>query len=164
MARRRRAATRIRRPMEWFYETVDFNAIGNGGQVSQLVAAGMAADLKKGSTIVRWIVDLSYVMVVASSGGVLTFALSHVEEDARLAGVLGDADVDLEMPGWIWRANRVISGLGTNDFAQRGHISVDLRTARKFLGEEDNFILQVEYNGVDSVNIDGYVRTLVMKH
>ena len=151
-----------RRPTEWFHMLID-NTISTGGQEVTAITANVLDDEKKGMTIARWFIDLTAAMTVASAGGLLTLALSQVQDDAAAASAYPEADINTEQPGWLWRVRKLVSSSVVNDRSQIVTFQQDLRAVRRFIAQDYDFVLQAEYTGVDSVNLDGSVRFLAMK-
>ena len=154
---------RSRRKTSWFDVTVNVDTLLSGQQVSSVLTTNMGDDEKYGATIIRTIVPLSVNMTVASSGGIVSLGIVMVNQDAQAAQAMPDPEADLDQPGWMWRTRRVVSSSLVNDQSQALFIFADLKVSRKFAGEEVDSVLIMGYSGVDSINIDGLVRTLVLR-
>ena len=152
-----------RRASEWFERDVDLT-IASGGQQSVTISANVTDAQKKGMTIVRLLIQLSAVLIAAGTGGQLFMGLVMVTTDAIAAAVLPDVDVATEKVGWLWRAQRIVSTTAPNDSSQFGIFEVDIRSRRKFAGEDMDLELVVNLPASSgNMNVDGWIRMLCLK-
>ena len=164
MARRSRRSA-PRRTVEWFDRIVNVNSIGAGTTQVFNLDGNMDVSVKKGSTIVRIILDIVAVALTAGTGTVLSVAIAMIEQDASTAGAIPDPEDEDEQPGWLYRTASPVFTSVVNDSTQAHRFFVDLKSRRKYAGEDYacQCILENHAAGMSAVNVDGISRMLVMK-
>ena len=154
-----------RRPVEWFDNIINETITSASQQVEDL--SSELADLeKKGASIARIIINMTCVLTTAAgTGGVLTFGICMVENDAVAAGVSPEPSTETDKPGWMWRTRESVFSSDLNDRAQVAVIKEDLKTGRRFRGASDNLMLIIDSGTLSNpVNIDGWIRVLIRKN
>ena len=161
--RRRNGARGPRRALEWYDR---FISQSNASNVQSLVdlSLGIATDEKKGMTVVRIIIDM---LIIPQSINVLAttnLAIHMASADAFSALAVADADDQDEQPGWLWRTRRstALSNI-TNLSSPAALIKEDLRAQRKFAGEDQLLILQIDNEAGSTVLTRGIIRVLCKK-
>ena len=166
MTMRRRARRSIRgarRAAEWGDKLLNFS-VGTGGQATQTLLPGIPDDEFKGMTVVRNIIEISAHLSVAGTGGVLFLGIIMMSLEAISAGIFPDADDEQDQPGWLWRTGKSVFTSDSTDHAQGTFFSYDIRSKRKFPSEDHRLVLIADMqSGGNNVNIDGAIRTLVLK-
>ena len=152
-----------RRASEWFDTQINLT-LSSASQTFQDLLLNVSDNLRKGMTIVRVIMDLYGVLSVAGSGGLIHLGLTIVNDDAISALAFPDVDNADEQPGWMWRAAAVIATSDPNDSSQMVRFIRDLRSMRRLPGEDVSLMLIADSGTLTApVNIDGLIRTLVLK-
>ena len=86
-----------------------------------------------------------------------------VELDAFAAGVVPDPATMDDQPGWLYRAIKTVRAKDLDE-APITELQVDLRTRRKFPGEDVLYTLILERDAaVGSMTITGLIRFLILK-
>jgi len=151
-----------RRKTRWVDEEIDMTFTSTI-QLNQDLTANIIDSDKPGMTLIRMIGYLQFVMVVQSTGGILSMGITPANQDALAAGALPDAEVDVDQPGWLWRAQRNVflnqSAAGMQD---QVNVEFDLRSRRKLTSTGDNIVFVATYVGLNNVNLDGMIRSLYL--
>ena len=152
-----------RRATEWYESNIDLT-IASGGQTTDTLSGNIPDDDKKGLTVVRFLINMTAVLITAGTGGHLYLGIAQITADALAAVALPDADVATEKVGWLWRASRVVATDSVNDSTQFARFEVDLRSKRRLRGEDMDLVLIANLpSSSASINIDGWVRMLALK-
>ena len=153
-----------RRQAEWF-DTFINETTASGQQDVQDLSSPIAQDEKKGMTIVRIIIDLTTLLVTAGTGGLLSYGIALVSNEAAAAIAYPDADDEDDMGrGWLWRARRVVSASNLNDVSMNSRLVYDIRAKRRFSSEDDGLYFIMDAGTLSSdVNTDGLIRVLALK-
>ena len=154
-----------RRALEWF--DIDLNStVPATAQLGIRADGAMVSDEKKGATITRIIMDFIITPVTAGLdvGARLAMGLYMQIEDGFAAGAFADPQTANDQPGWLWRTlRRYDIGSLTNQIRTSSHVHIDLHSQRKYRGEDDVLVLIFNNESTNSVDIDGWMRTLVKK-
>ncbi len=151
-----------RRAVFWDDTMVDTTLVNNG-VVNIALDGGVPEDELKGLTAVRVIIRLSVQAAVASTSGLVSMGIYVVEGDALSAGALAEPQDSVDDAGWMFRLARQIwsSGADSQDASQFMRIREDIRSMRKYPGEDYQLTLTVvNHEAAGSMNMDGIVRTL----
>ena len=154
----------VKRAVEWFDTLVNFTVAAGAQNV--LTLNDPLDDEKKGSTLLRMIVDLGLVAATAGNTGTLIAMGSMIApDDAIAAGAVSDPDNFNEQPNWIFRTQESVYTSVANDRTQQVMIKQDRKTARLFRGSTYEHILVTNNvsGGLTPVNVDGLVRCLWAK-
>jgi len=128
------------------------------------LTSGFVRSNQKGRTIVRMIIDLTYVLVSAGSGGILTLGVTSVLASAFAALASPDPSDPSTQPGWMVRQQDIVASTNAADRSQFTNIHLDIRFKRVLRGEDDRLLFIVQAGALSaSVNIDGMIRTLWQK-
>ena len=151
--------------MEWFDKQSNVS-VASSGQGSIILDTQLGNAEKKGAQVMRMILDYNLAADAVGSGGSIDFGVFFVEEDARAAGALPEADSEGDQPGWIWRKRFFCYTSDVNDRAQATHVSYDARPLRRYRGEDMSLLLVLDVgslSGAANINIDGLARLLIAK-
>ena len=160
---RRRAPAR-RRPVQWFDQVVN-ESTASGTQDTTLLTGGITDIVKKGMTLVRTIIDMTSVLSIAGTGGLMHYGIAMVSDEAVASGAFPDADSASDEPGWIWRVmGRVIASTNLNDISMNSRLVYDIKSRRMFKTQDWDLYLIIDAGTLsDIVNTDGMIRTLWQK-
>jgi len=119
---------------------------------------------RTGMTLVRTLIRMEYRLSIAGSGGFFDVALSIMDLDALSAGAGPDPADSAEQPGWTWREHVAISSSLVNDNSQAVILTADVKSRRRFRGENFTYVLNHDMGVLSSsINADGMIRSLWMK-
>ncbi len=124
---------------------------------------GVPSDEKKGLTLVRTIIEMSYIAVTAGTGSSVHAGIYLVEDDALSAGAFAEPGDSGDDAGWVWRLmNKPVYTSVSNDSSQQTLIKADIRAMRKYPGEDYSMamIIEVPAGGNSTINTNGMVRML----
>ena len=167
MIQRRRTNTRrsfnTRRPRsnyQWQDGLIN-ETIQTASQEFHDITGAMVTDRRKGAVLVRCILKLTYFLVTAGTGGIISMGMTLLDQDAVNAVALPEADVMADQPGWFHRERVVVSSSDVNDRSQATQQLVDVKPKRKLQGANDVVGIIWDSGALSAnVNIDGMVRAL----
>ena len=161
--RARPRARAPRRAVEWFDNEID-ETITTSSQNVVVLSTDIADAQRKGMSIVRWIVDLTAIVVSASTGGIIHMGMYMASDEEIAAGAVADPGAVDDKPGWVFKMSRPVYASGFLDYSMGTPFQIDTKVRRRFLTEDYNPILVID-SGVlaTSVNINGLIRLLAMK-
>ena len=162
MPRRRTFARAPRRATEWFDTLVGPTTFGASTQSRFLLDDNVLSDEKKGMTIARMILDLTFQAATVNVTGILDFGICFIEGDAEAALIFPDPNIDDEQPGW-WYRNRIVLQSVTAEAAGAVHLFKDLKTRRKYDGEDIRVGMIFNVGSATGVEIAGLMRLLALK-
>ena len=151
-----------RRQTIWLDHNVDESQAANSDAVVNLTEhlVGKA----KGMTLVRTLINLSFNNATAGTGSTCDQGIVMVENDALAALALPEPADPTEDPGWVWRNRLIVSSSLANDSSQFVIVKEDIRSRRKFPGDDNELVLILRVGGLGGgpINTTGWVRTLWM--
>ena len=160
LRRRTRSTQRARRAAEWYDAHIDYTAAAST-QTAIDLGTLIAADEKKGMTVVRMLMDLSYRMSAVGTAIILDEGIAMVHNDAFVAGALPDPNDTDEQAGWLWRKRTRVQSEAIT-VSRQGTV-LDLRSKRKFPSEDHVLLYISNTDSGGGINVDGMIRGLYLK-
>ncbi len=161
---RGRVSSAPKRATEWFDTAVAETDLTAGLQVLLNMTTNLSDIVRKGSTILRILIDLNMRSVTGNVLAGIGLGLVLMQIDAFVAGSPPDPLDDDEQPGWMWRDQQTVVMANVNDQSQTKTFKLDLRAKRKFPGEDSLLVLVIERDApVATLELHGHIRTLVLK-
>ena len=162
--RGRRGPARRKRAAEWFDTNFLDLQLASNTNTGTSLTVNIEDDEKKGLTIVRLIINLSYRTTTVGVGQRIAVGVCLLNDDAVAAAAIPDPETDDEKAGWMFRDGLHVINNAAADGASMGHIKVDIRSARKFPDEDfDMFIIQETGPAATNVQVNGIIRLLALK-
>ena len=116
-------------------------------------------EFKKGVTLVRLILELVCVAITAGAGSRLHAGITIVTQDAFAALAIPEPGDSGDEVSWLWRQiGKPVFTSVVNDSSQSVTVSRDLKSKRRYPGEDYNLTLVMDAVGASSVNVDGLIR------
>ena len=163
-SRSKRRARGPRRVAEW-YDTEVLMNITAGTQASLNLTAGIVDDLKKGTTIVRMIFQIAVRALTVNTAARVAIGMAMVSTEAASASAFPEPGTANDQVAWLWRTQTEFRTSLVNDQTQVMKFQEDIRSARKFAGADfDLYMVVNEKIGASALDVDGWVRTLTLKH
>ena len=161
--RRSRSAGRTPRRQGKWYDTSLNSTLSASTQVGIDLTTEMDPEQRHGSTIVRTILDLTLQPATTGINLRCYLGLVLVELDAFAANALPDPSVNDDQPGWLYKVIRNVRTGSLDTVPNNGQIQLDLRSKRKFPGEDVLYTLVLERDSATgSVLFTGQIRTLIL--
>jgi len=153
-----------RRQFQWYTSHINEGVL-DGAQANEVLSSGIVDNLKKGGTIVRILIDLTVAATAIGTGGTLGLGIYMVSDDALAATAFADVDAESEQAGWMWRTFTQYYTAVLNDRASSTRLVYDIKSGRKFPGEDWECVLVLDNNVSGQVaNVDGIIRLGMLKH
>ena len=151
---------RPRRRVVWMDRFIDLSF--GAGAVGTDLTVDLDPELRSQATVVRMIVYMSVQLLTINTEVKLSLGVYMCELDAFGAAVFADPDLPDDKPGWLWRARRTLITPETDEVTRNGIFDVDLKSRRKFAGEDMLLALVAHNDAAVTVRVDGLIRTLIM--
>ena len=157
-----RGRSRPRRASEWYDVSISETLTANQQDLTDL-STNVEPSHRKGSSIVRTILDLQFIPATANVQLSVDIGLVLMELDAFASVVAPDPAIDDDQPGWLYRGSRTARTGDTNNPNPQS-LQLDLKSRRKFPGEDVLYTLILERDSaVGSLFIKGLIRFLLLR-
>ena len=151
-----------RRAVEWT-DVILNNSLTSAQQLGIDLSTNFLSTERKGSTIVRTIVDLTLAPLSASVTLRIAWGLVMMELDAFNAAIFPDPFVADDQPGWMLRGERNLRTSNVDDVPNNAQLQIDLKAKRKFMGEDELYVLVLERGAeTGTIVVSGMIRILWM--
>ena len=151
-----------RRAREWFASTINVESLAAGAQTSLEIDSNVITDEKKGMTIVRILMDITWSSTVSGGLGRLAAGITLVNADAAAANAFPEPQSGRFESNWMWCHPNLFHMWTTNRFfASRQY---DLRSKRMYRNSDNE--LHLVMNNQDATNpidVKGGICFLVLK-
>ena len=129
-----------RRNREWFTKQLEFESLAALTQSGTQLCSGLQDSDRKGATLVRLILRLSFRSNSSNSDGELAFGIGFMNADAFAAGAFPDPNAaDIPENQWLIQEPRLAHLWVTQ--ATFRHMMYDLRAMRKMRTQDDRCVL-----------------------
>jgi len=153
------------REKQWFTSITPSTTLLSGAQTSiQLFNATIHGPrFIKGATVLRTLVDMKIQATAVAQQVGLFYGLAVVNEDARIAGALPEADDSADRADWMLRGRLSTIQASLSDASQWDTVRQDIRSGRTLHSEEDGLlmILDAETSGF-TLSFNAFIRILML--
>ena len=149
------------RALKWFTTLRKHQAIADDGQAAHQLLGDMSVADHDGATVTRILQEIWAVNDVANNPKILTWGITFVNEDARIAGAYPDTDDEDERIDWLGRGQLYVVTPVINE--NIAYAKYDLRAQRLVRHEYNKLmtIYDVDTNGTGGVFYTSFTRVLV---
>ena len=144
---------------------INVESLGASTSRVDRIDAGRQVDNADGLTLVRTIVYMTWGVDDGIGRGRLSQGLTLMNADTFAVGgsAAPEPEASPEEADWIWLAPELMhEGIGTGQGPRRGVYQADVRSKRQF-GQGDVLVLvSKNIDATDAMDINGYVRCLLL--
>jgi len=132
-------------------DTIFNSSVASAGQVRQSLMGGLSQIDSAGMTVVRTILNVTFLPPVAVSDGYqrVNFGIGVIDQNALAANAVPDPNAQADRPprGWIIRGQRIILGAAAMVSGTPMFVMEDVRGSRKIDDGELTFIVDNDAQG-----------------
>ena len=153
-----------RRERQWFTSATGFTGLAAGDQTDvQLYNATIHGPrFMKGATVQRMIINMTIRSPSLAENNTLFWGIVVVNEDARIAGALPEADDTADRADWLVRGRLQNITSSVPDGSQWTHRNYDIRSGRTLRSEEDGLLMILDNLGSFTVEFSQFTRVLML--
>ena len=158
--RRRSSSRRAVGRYEWFDAKFSQTTAANALAQTTL-DSNLSSGFKKGATVMRCIVNLLLTPSAIDLMALFHFGICLLTIEAVASATLPDPEDMDDQPGWLWRTMYPATTHDLNVSPPSATKELDLRSRRRYIGEDYSLVFVTSMGGAVGGQVDGYIRTLI---
>ena len=151
-----------RRTTKWHTIINPDTSLTAGSQVGLDLSAGLEQANRRGSTVVRLILDLHLRPGTLSHLYSLSWGVIVMNLDAVAASAFSDPEAEGDDADWLIRGRSVFESSNLSDSTQWGRVTHDVRSARVMRSAQSQLVLVMHNGGPSTMTHLVFTRALFM--
>ena len=152
-----------RRRSVWVNNVINTESLAANGITNVIIDGARQVDNADGLTVVRTIVDLAFGLDTSGGRGRLSVGVTLINADQNAIGTtaLPDPDASPEDADWLWLEPE-LGYIWNTGAPNRRDIHRDIRSKRKYTQGDLLTIILKNKDATNGMDINGYVRSLLL--